>query len=161
MNASYQDFLEKNVPECLSKLTPESKPLWGNMDAQNMVEHLSLTLTLSNGIMPIVCSRDPQKVAVSMEFLRSNQIMPRGFRGPGLPQEPIPHINPNLAAAAQLLREHIALFFTFFQANPTAAFDHPVFGSLGFELWQRFHCKHFVHHFTQFALLPEQNTFDL
>ncbi|WP_232457123.1 DUF1569 domain-containing protein [Polaribacter sp. SA4-12] len=31
--------------------------------------------------------------------------------------------------------------------------NHPFFGELDYEYWQKFHVKHFTHHFKQFHLL--------
>ncbi|WP_223267225.1 DUF1569 domain-containing protein [Polaribacter sp. IC073] len=31
--------------------------------------------------------------------------------------------------------------------------NHPFFGELDFEYWQKFHVKHFTHHFKQFGLV--------
>jgi hypothetical protein len=44
-------------------------------------------------------------------------------------------------------------FFDFYLHQPTATPVLMLFGALDFRQWQRFHFKHFAHHFEQFGLL--------
>ena len=46
------EFIEIDISEIipkLDKLTSETKPLWGDMSAQRMVEHLTDTLKIASG----------------------------------------------------------------------------------------------------------------
>ncbi len=49
MNIEKMEFLKKEMLPLCKKLTPDTKPKWGVMNAQQMVEHLSETLRYANG----------------------------------------------------------------------------------------------------------------
>jgi hypothetical protein len=45
----------------------------------------------------------------------------------------------------------MAKFVTYYEQNPSKIHLHPVFGPLTKSDWERFHSKHFTHHFKQFG----------
>jgi oxepin-CoA hydrolase / 3-oxo-5,6-dehydrosuberyl-CoA semialdehyde dehydrogenase len=140
----------------LEELTSDIKPLWGNMTAQHMVEHLSLAVKSSNTkIIFKECMNPPEKFSLLNRILLSKRPLPRDFVntviGKGL--KPL-RLNNLEMAKAELLTE-LNEFYKYFKENFDAKLLNATFGPLNFEEWIVFHNKHFTHHFTQFGLIKE------
>jgi hypothetical protein len=124
----------------LSQLTATTKPLWGTMTAQRMVEHLTDTLRIATG-------KNPQKLAIPEEKLPS---MLRFLDGD---KEMAPNIAVDFATPDMKERnEELELAIDeFVEVNHTAI--HPFYGPLNGEQWLRLSQKHHTHHFKQFGLI--------
>jgi hypothetical protein len=137
----------------LDQITPDTAPLWGEMTAQHMVEHLTSALRLSNGDITIEQFSEEKKIPALRAFLMSDRPMPRNFKSPangdGLPL--LKH--PDLEKAIASLFKALARFHQYHETNPGAKPVNPVFGPLSYEEWIHFHLKHFQHHLTQFGLI--------
>lgn len=137
----------------LCNLNPATPPRWGSMNAQQMVEHLALTLSMSNGRSKLACHTPAEKLPKAIAFLKSEQPMPRNVQPQGLTGlQPLKYSSINEAISA--VREELELFYRHFEQEGVTEV-HPVFGELDHELWKKFHHKHFVHHLTQFGLIGE------
>ncbi|MDP3683019.1 MAG: hypothetical protein Q8S01_03720, partial [Ignavibacteria bacterium] len=66
----------------LGKLMDETKPLWGKMSAQHMIEHLILAVKTSNGKLTIGCFNPPEKIPALKRFLMSARPLPKEFVNP-------------------------------------------------------------------------------
>jgi len=142
----------------LSNLHPYTKPLWGQMDAQRMVEHLLLGLRISNGAIDLTIFNEDEARALKMKkiSLLNDRPMPKGFQNPVMPAEPMPYQTKDLQAAINLLIENLQAFKQYFaQAGVDATRIHNLFGPLTYYEWLWFHQKHFSHHFSQFGLINE------
>lgn len=137
----------------LNRLAPSAIPVWGSMNAQQMIEHLESTLLHSIGDMPVQLLVPPEKLPQMIEWLHTEKPLTRGFRNPLVKEGPNRY--PDLETAIHHMVTALAGFFRFYAENPAHQAIHIVFGSIGYEDWQRFHQKHFRHHFTQFGLLEE------
>lgn len=145
MNSPDQ-FIDK-----LYTLDPAAQPSWGGMSAQQMVEHLGITLMISNGKIKLPCPTPAEKLPALLAFLKSDSPLPRNFQPPGLTVlQPVKYSS--IAEAADKVRKEALLFHKHF-GQPGIAEVHPVFGELDYEQWKHFHKKHFIHHMTQFGLL--------
>ena len=148
------DFLSPDLATFLGKLkhlSSDSKPEWGSMNAQQMIEHLSNSIDLSTGIIQGQLSIAEDKVERALSFLHSEKPFPRGFKVNYAPENP-PLRNENLDAAIDKLAMKWVAFEEYFISQPEARNIHPVYGNLDHEGWLRVHSKHFTHHFTQFNL---------
>ena len=143
----------KTIPVYLEKLTAETKPTWGRMTPQHMLEHLGNTLVIVNSKKELPTVTPEDKLPAYRQFLMSDkpfsQNIPNQFIGDGLP----PLRFENLETAKTKLMAAIENFHKFFQENPEATPVHPFFGKLNYEEWKQFQRKHFRHHFTQFGLI--------
>lgn len=135
----------------LEKLLPDTAPLWGNMSAQQMVEHLDAIVRYSAGDKETAVTSPPEMLPKLRQWLETDKPLQRNLRNPLFDNEPCVH--PGLDAAIRSLHEGIAVFHEAFALAPDRTLPHPVFGHLDYEGWLRFHQKHFRHHFTQFGLL--------
>lgn len=143
----------KTVPAYLEKLTAETKPAWGKLTPQHMLEHLGNTLIIvkSKEELPIVTPEEqlPAYRAFLMSEKPFSQNIPNKFMGEGLPALRFE----DLETAKTKLLAAIQSFENFFLENPNATPVHPFFGPLNHAEWLQFQRKHFTHHFTQFGLL--------
>ncbi|MGJ8745763.1 DUF1569 domain-containing protein [Polaribacter sp.] len=149
---NWVDFL--NVDEITNKLeslTKETQPLFGKMNGQQVIEHLSLLMQISNGKIDADYYVSDEKTTRRKPFLDTDEELHIGFRASILSDEPTPEKFNNIEEAITDLKEQIANFVTHFKTAKSE--NHPFFGELDYEYWQKFHVKHFTHHFKQFRLL--------
>ena len=134
------------------KLTAETKPLWGSMSAQRMVEHLTDTLLIACGENPQSLLIDEEKLPSMLRFLESDKPMAKEIQVPFASADmPLRHEEIELA-----IDEYIDVYLTFeelYENNPELTNVHPYYGSLNYAQWKRLHAKHLTHHFQQFGLL--------
>ncbi|CAA0195421.1 3-hydroxy-3-methylglutaryl-coenzyme A reductase [Tenacibaculum maritimum] len=149
---SWVDFLNTNeMYSQLNKLNTNTPPLFGKMNGQQMVEHLSLLLQISNGTIRAEQFISDEKSARRKPFLNTNNEIQLGFKAPGLSEEPYPVKFHTMDAAINDLIYQIQKFTAHFKTSKKE--HHPFFGDLNFDEWTKFHTKHFTHHFKQFDLL--------
>lgn len=114
----------------------------GNWSVGPMCRHLATILRLSVDL-PATADRDPAHYADAEQK--------RAFFASGVVAEGTP-MSPSLAAPNSLddheevsgLRDALA----YDAASPGPVVDHPRFGPLIREEWDRFHCLHSAHHFS-------------
>ncbi len=144
----------ENVLSYLDKLSAGARPKWGNMSAQQMVEHLTHTIEIAmekHHYEPTVKEENYGKMR---QFILSDQPLPRDFKVDFmLPNTPLIHDEIELAIDAYC--DAWIDLELWFNAHPGIETMHPNFGPLDFDLWVRIHEKHLTHHFTQFGLIKE------
>ena len=148
--------MQNNINELLSllkKLNIETKPLWGKMSAQHMVEHLILAAKMSNGKLKYECFNPPEKLPVLKDFLTSSRPLPRNFVNPAIGEDLIPLEYESLEMAKKVLNQEMANHFDYFNKYPDAVLTNVTFGDLNKSEWEIFHLKHITHHFNQFGLI--------
>ncbi len=152
--AEQYQFITEKVPALLEGLTPETKPLWGIMTAQHVLEHLKLTIHGSVGKIKLPLLQAEEKVPRSYAFLMSDKPLFRNVKLPFTSNDKPPPLHyANFEEAKAKLLAEIPKFYAYYQEEPEARNMHPFFGNLNFEEWQVFHYKHFTHHLTQFGLI--------
>lgn len=137
----------------LNKLKPESKPLWGKMSAQHMVEHLILAARTSNGKLNAGCFNPPEKWRTLKRFLISSRPLPKGFMNPIIGEDLLPLEYKNLDEAIKILSQEVDDYYKYFEENPDALLLNVTFGELNKAEWEVFHDKHFTHHLSQFGII--------
>ena len=136
----------------LNSLTPSQKPLWGKMNAQEMVEHLSDMLMMSRGTGNFTIDVDAETIARRQQFLLSDKEMAKNIAVP-FTKEIIELRNNELELAVDEFTDEWMNFTEYYENNPSASVIHPYYGDLDFNLWLKMHDKHFMHHFKQFGLI--------
>ena len=136
----------------LNGLTPNQKPLWGKMNAQEMVEHLSDMLMMSRGTGNFTIDVDAETIARRQQFLSSDKEMAKNIAVP-FTKEIIELRHDELELALDEFAEEWINFTEYYENNPSASVIHPYYGDLDFNLWLKMHDKHFMHHFKQFGLI--------
>jgi hydroxymethylglutaryl-CoA reductase len=136
----------------LNGLTPNQKPLWGKMKAQEMVEHLSDMLKMSRGTGNFTIDVDAETIARRQQFLSSDKEMAKNIAVP-FTKDIIELRHDELELALDEFAEEWINFTEYYENNPSASVIHPYYGDLDFNLWIKMHDKHFMHHFKQFGLI--------
>ncbi len=148
------DFLDEVLIRTkLYSLDEKTKPIFGKMNAQQMVEHLSSVTQIANGNWEINVFVSEEKMARRKPFLTTNKELQTGFKAPFLSEEPNDLKFNTMGEAVEDLIHQIQLFVKAFTNDKNKIVVHPFFGELNFEYWKRFQVKHFTHHFKQFGLI--------
>ena len=136
----------------LNRLSSSKTPLWGKMNAQEMVEHLSDMLMMSRGIGDFTIDVDVETIARRQQFLLSDKEMAKNIAVP-FTKDIIELRHDELELALDEFTEEWMNFTEYYENNPSASVIHPYYGALDFNLWLKMHDKHFMHHFKQFGLI--------
>jgi hypothetical protein len=139
----------------LANLLHGTRPLWGKMTLQHMIEHLILAVKSSNGKLKIECFNPPDKLPALKRFLMSERPLPKNFINPVIGEVLLSLEYKDLKSALNALKSEIEDYYKFFKANPDAVTTNPTFGDLNKNEWDLFHKKHFTHHLEQFGAKPD------
>lgn len=148
---SYRWNLE-NVISTLNDLEANTKPLWGSMSAQRMVEHLSDTLAIAAGKNPQTLLTPEDKLVRMQAFLETDRPMARNLEVPFAPKDAKIR-NEDLDLAIDEFVDEWLNFEETFEANADHTEVHAFYGSLNFDQWRKLNDKHLTHHFEQFGLI--------
>lgn len=144
----------KKFQTLLDNLAETAEAQWGLMKPQHMIEHLAVSMQISNGKKPLgqrVTDEQAEKAKAS--FIYTDVGMEKGLKTPMLPEIPGAFKFPTMNAAKQELTVELDDFENYFNLHPIATFIHPRFGHLDYNEWVIVHNKHFTHHFKQFGLI--------
>lgn len=150
-------FIDSNLENVLSyldKLSPGARPKWGNMSAQQMVEHLTHTIEIAmekHRYESLVKAEDYEKMR---QFILSDKPLPRNFDVNFMAKD-TPIIHEEIELAIDAYCDAWIDLEIWFDEQPGKETMHPNFGPLNFDLWVKIHEKHLTHHFTQFGLIKE------
>lgn len=157
--AKKSPFIElnrRNIQKLLNGLTENTKPNWGKMTAQQMLEHLETTLLYSIGEPEAEKCFTPEELLEKyQDSLYNHRKMPKDFPAPFLPEDgTLPELKyKNLEQAKEKFLENLQKYQIYYRENPEAEHMHFVFGKLNKEMMELMHRKHFTHHFEQFNLI--------
>ena len=152
---NHQTFFRSEVPEILSRLKPDQKPKWGEMNASEMVDHILAG-------MKLFLSKTETELETPAEYLpkyKAFLMSDKGFK-PGA-KKPLDYRNyesSSLDDLEALKHEFFEQLVEFDKITSTdAAFwsFHPSFGKLNAEETRQLNYKHIRHHFRQFGLMNE------
>ena len=135
----------------LSNLRPDTKPLWGQMSAPSMVQHVITAMRYSmgqGGRVPDGSTWFTRNIIRPL-LLHGLVGIPRGYRPPQVWETlhlALPGDDTETLHA--LLEEYLALV----QAGELVPPPHPVLGPIGIDGWARLHVMHFEHHMRQFGV---------
>ena len=140
----------------LNKLHKDTKPVWGKMTAQHMVEHLIYSFKMSTGEIKVECFNEPAKLPALKKYLMSSRPLPKDFVNPVIGPDVLPLEFISLQEAVLELEKRVNKYYDFFKNNPEALTINMTFGQLNKEEWDVFHEKHMTHHFSQFGLISKE-----
>ncbi len=139
-------FFERILP-----LDASITPLWGKMNLQQMLEHLSDSVRIANGKDPQSEILTPaERLSAVQDFLKSEKEFRPGTKNALLGEEPLPVRNPTIDAAVKELKQDVEEFIQRFESEPGLIVRNPFFGDLDFNGWTALFHKHFLHHLRQF-----------
>lgn len=151
----FTEMTSQVIQSCLHKLSEASKPKWGIMTPQHMLEHLEYTYKIAAGEIQDFEITTPEKYLEKVhDSLYNYEKFPQNSNFPQLEKDTLaPLVHPDLQTAKEKFLEQRFKYLTFFQENPTAVLNNLVFGTLNKYEWYLLERKHLNHHFEQFDLL--------
>lgn len=143
-----------SVVNHLKKLDENSKPIWGSLTSLGMIEHLtdSLNMAIGNPMEKIEVHEKHWKKMIAI--LNSDAAFPKNFKVSFAPENRIIR-NKNMKGAMLEFEKTWMVYETTFFNAPKLITNHPNYGPLNKQQWDRILSKHLTHHLTQFGLISE------
>jgi len=131
----------------LQRLTPETKPQWGKLDAPRLLCHLADTFEMSLGTVAVPSVNRKTFHHFPMKHLALYILpFPKNVPTPGALRATAPgHFEADRLRVVELI-ERLAT------APHAKGPEHPFFGPLTYEEWNALQGKHVSHHLKQFGL---------
>ncbi len=144
----------QTIRQYVSALEAETKPKWGSMSPQHMLEHLENSLQIATEKFGVEIETPENILEKVHDSLYNHRPMPRNYDAPRQMQDEINSLShQDFDTARQKFIEAYDSYETFFEENPSITTKNVVFGELTKFEWDLFHTKHMNHHFEQFGLL--------
>ncbi|MRT16719.1 phenylacetic acid degradation bifunctional protein PaaZ [Vitellibacter sp. q18] len=152
---TFVEMTDEKIEECLNKLTEDTKPKWGIMSPQHMLEHLEYTYKIASGKIQDFEVATPDKILEKVHAsLYNYDKFPRNSNFPQLEKDTLDELkHPDLATAKVKFLEEREAYKNYFKENPDAKLNNLVFGEMNRYEWYLLERKHLNHHFEQFNLL--------
>jgi len=151
----FVEMTNDKILECLAKLSAESRPKWGTMSSQHMLEHLEYTYKIASGQNQNFEINTPEKILDKVHnSLYNYHKMPREHMFPLAEESKINELkHKDLEEAKLKMLESRQEYLDFFKENPDAVLKNTVFGEMNRYEWYLLDRKHLNHHFEQFGLI--------
>ncbi len=146
------EYFEKEVPQTLTRLTADTQPHWGSMDAWQMLDHLRKGVILSIENTEDEITTPDERLPLYKKFLMSDKPFGQNLPKPAA-FDRVEALPGEMDEKKQQLLDELRRMKQYFKDNPGHVAIHPNFGRLNTEEWLQLHHKHFTHHFNQFGLL--------
>lgn len=132
-------------------LLPDSRRLWGKMDAARMVRHLIYTFENSLGIEKVDRRVNPVvRALIFFVFFQLITTWPKGkIKGPDFVTPPP---KGDFASEQNELLRLMEQFVGAFEQNPARVEVNPGMGGISLAKWSRVHGVHSDHHLRQFGV---------
>lgn len=155
MSIEKENFLRTRLVKYLQQIDPDTSPLWGKMNVQQMIEHYGASIMNANGRLKFdTIATPPDMLDKIREFLMSDKPFRENTKNPILPEDPGPLRYKTVQGAIGALQQELIYFFQAFEANPNLVTRNPIFGDLNFEQNVQLLHKHALHHLRQFGITP-------
>lgn len=156
MSFEKENFLRTKLVRYLQQLDPATKPRWGKMSVQQMIEHFGGdAIRNANGRLKIPgIVTPPESLQRLREFMMSDKPFRENTKNPLLGEEPRPLRYKTIQAAIGALQQELIYFFEAFEKDHNLITRNPIFGDLDFEQNVQLLYKHAVHHLRQFGVEP-------
>ncbi len=153
MIAAKEAFLKSELIPLLKKLKGDEKAKWGIMNAQQMIEHFADAVKNASGKLTVPTLNEGERLQKLREFLMSENPFKENINNPLIPEEGIPHRQPDMALAIDKLQKELDYFFEVFEKNPAFVTGNAFFGDLDYRMNVQLLHKHALHHLRQFGLV--------
>lgn len=152
---TFVEMADEKIQEYISKLKPDTKPKWGFMTPQHMVEHLEHTYRIASGEFQDFEIATPEKILEKVHnSLYNYDKFPRNTNFPLLEKDTLDKLKyDDLDTAKEIFLEARHAYVTYFKEHPEAKLKNIVFGELNRYEWYLLERKHLNHHFEQFGLI--------
>jgi oxepin-CoA hydrolase/3-oxo-5,6-dehydrosuberyl-CoA semialdehyde dehydrogenase len=149
------EMTDEKIAECLNKLNENSKPKWGILTPQHLLEHLEHGYRIMSGEIQNFEIATPEKILEKVHHsLYNYDKFPMGTKFPTMRKEELEDLlHPDFTTAKEKFIEAREAYKTFFKENPEAILKNMVFGALNKYESHLLERKHLNHHFDQFDIL--------
>ncbi|RYF85506.1 MAG: hypothetical protein EON98_06390 [Chitinophagaceae bacterium] len=152
MDAAKAEFLRSRFVPLLQQIPTDTKPAWGKMTLQQMVEHFADSVRIASGKTAHADVLTPAEHLDKMRaFLESEKPFKENTKNALMPEIPAPVRNPSKEEALKELKQELAFFFSVFEKNKLQVTRNPFFGDLSYEQNIQLLYKHALHHLKQFG----------
>lgn len=145
-------FLLEDFPRLLTELNPSTPPAWGQMNVQQMVEHMTDAVLVAAGKIPVKLLTPEKRLPQMVAFLFSEDPLPQNVKNPLMTEVPAPVRYPDMQTAIAELKRALENFQQVFVENPELEIVNPFFGPLNYEGQIQMLYKHAKHHLKQFGV---------
>ncbi|WP_178990033.1 phenylacetic acid degradation bifunctional protein PaaZ [Winogradskyella schleiferi] len=151
----FTEMTEEKIEELLSKLKEDTKPKWGIMTPQHMIEHLEYTYKITSGDIQDFEIATPEKILEKVHAsLYNYDKFPKNSQFPQLEKDKLDDLkHPDLETAIEKFKAQREKYLEYFKEYPDAKLKNLVFGELNRYESYLLERKHLNHHFEQFDLL--------
>lgn len=146
------NFLRNEYVKLLGTLKPEATRLWGKMNVQQMIEHMSYSVRQASGKDPYTILTPEEQLPRMQAFLESEKPFRENTPNQLLPDEPEAAKHADMQSALSELQQEIIDFFSAFENEQGKIITNPFFGNLGYEQQVQLLHKHAWHHLRQFGV---------
>ena len=151
----FTEMTSEKIDECLSKLSEDTKPKWGIMTPQHMIEHLEYTYKIASGEIQDFEIATPERILEKVKnSLWNYESFPKNSRFPPLEKDTLDSLkHVDLATAIEKFKAQRERYLEYFKEHPDTILSNMVFGELNRYEWYLLERKHLNHHFEQFGVL--------
>jgi oxepin-CoA hydrolase/3-oxo-5,6-dehydrosuberyl-CoA semialdehyde dehydrogenase len=151
----FVEMTDVKIQECLANLSTDSKPKWGTMSPQHMLEHLEYSYKIASGQIQNFEIHTPENILEKVHnSLYNYHKMPREHMFPLAEESKINELkHKDLEEAKLKMLQSRQEYLDFFKENPDALLKNAVFGEMNRYEWYLLERKHLNHHFEQFELI--------
>lgn len=148
-----KQFLQSEFVQQLSDIKPNTAPLFGKMNPQQMVEHMAEYIRMGYGNPRIAERSYSDEIIDKMNaFLRTEKPLRPNTGNPLMEETPQLTKLKDYETAVKDVALAIQELFHAFEQNPTLEISNPFFGDLNFDLTIQLLYKHGTHHLRQFGI---------
>ncbi len=145
-------FLKTTYLQILNEIDKNSTPLFGKMNVQQMIEHITYSFHQACGEIDNTALYDDTATQKMYQFMMSDKPFKDNTPNPLLPDTPSATKFFDYNQSLDELKTAIQHFFEKFENNPQQKFRNPFFGDLNFHEWVHLLHKHTLHHLRQFGI---------
>lgn len=147
-----KNWLKSEYTKRLAELKPDAERLWGKMNVQQMIEHMSDYIRIANGRTPIEVITPEADLPKMQGFLMSEKPFRENTPNSLMPDTPVATRHNTQEAAIEELQGEIDHFFDTFNKDKELKIANPFFGYLSFDMQVQLLHKHAWHHLRQFGM---------
>jgi hypothetical protein len=147
------NFLQYDFIQYLRNLDSDSKPKFGKMNPQQMVEHFTWAVQLASGKVPVSPINEGEEAEKKYRWMMDLETkFKENTPNQLLPDEPLKITSPSMGDAIDDLEDALAEFVVLFKKDSTLKILNPYFGELDYYEQTQLLYKHGKHHARQFAM---------
>ena len=152
---TFVEMTDEKIAECLNKLTENTKPKWGILKPQHLLEHLEHGYKIMSGEIQDFEIATPEKILDKVHnSLYTYDKFPMKTVFPTYKKGELENlIHPDFETAKAKFFESREAYKLYFKENPDAKVKNMVFGEMNKYASYLLERKHLNHHFEQFDLI--------